>query len=77
MPSAPKVATISPDGPITRPKDEPRRAGDEALFGFGAHKGGGTVTRVMKATGCDDKTAMSLLAKTGGDWQAAAKLGAA
>ena len=48
-----------------------------ALFGFGAHKGGGTVTRVMKATGCDDKTAMSLLAKTGGDWQAAAKLGAA
>eukprot|EP00322_Chrysochromulina_rotalis_P017889 CAMPEP_0115873584 /NCGR_PEP_ID=MMETSP0287-20121206/24070_1 /TAXON_ID=412157 /ORGANISM="Chrysochromulina rotalis, Strain UIO044" /LENGTH=63 /DNA_ID=CAMNT_0003328647 /DNA_START=60 /DNA_END=251 /DNA_ORIENTATION=+ len=50
-----------------------KRAGDEAVVGFGAHEKGGSCARVCKALGCDDKTAYSLLAKHGGDHQAVIK----
>ena len=51
-------------------RKEPKRAGEDAAIGYGAHERGGSVTAVVTALGCDDKTAISLLAKHGGDHSA-------
>jgi|LauGreDrversion2_5_1035112.scaffolds.fasta_scaffold184019_1 hypothetical protein len=56
-------------------RKEPKRAGEDAAIGYGAHERGGSVTAVVTALGCDDRTAISLLAKHGGDHSAVIRAG--
>ena len=56
-------------------RKEPKRAGEDAVIGYGAHERGGSVTAVVTALGCDDRTAISLLAKHGGDHSAVIRAG--
>lgn len=56
-------------------RKEPKRAGEDAVIGYGAHERGGSVTAIVTALGCDDKTAISLLAKHGGDHSAVIRAG--
>ena len=58
---------MAPKKEVEGKKFEPKRAGDDAVIGFGAHERGGSVSIVAKALGCDDTKAMSILAQHGGD----------
>ena len=62
-------------GAVKTKRKEPKRAGEDAAIGYGAHERGGSVTAVVTALGCDDRTAISLLAKHGGDHSAVIRAG--
>ena len=60
--------TVTPEGPIIRPKGEPRRGGDDAIFGIGANPAGGVIAKIVAKVGCDANKASELLAEARGDY---------